>query len=123
MMPYTHSRIVATMTMVLVVRFFCIGFVNFLAGLISCPASDSTLLGLFRYQAGHGASRDLEFDVVRLHAKNQGIVVSDRYDRAHNAAGGDDDVAVLQLREHLLGLLLLPLHGQEQKEVEDGEDQ
>src|SRR3954469_23960321 len=117
-----HSRIVAMMTMVLVVRFFCIGVLTFSEN-VRGPAYDSTLLGLFRYKARHGASGDLELDVIRLHPEHERIVLADRYDRPDDAARGDYDIAVLKLAQHLLGLLLLTLHGEEQEEVEDREYQ
>src|SRR5438270_13622538 len=105
-----HSRIVAMMTTVLVVRFFCIGMLTF-SETVRGPAYDSTLLGLFRYKARHGASGDLELDVIRLHPEHERVIVADRDDRSDDAARGNDDVPVLKLAQHLLGLLFLALHG------------
>jgi len=54
---------------------------------------------------------------------SQGIIIPNLRDGAHDAAGGHHHVAVLQFGKHLLLLLLLPLHGQEEQKIEDSENQ
>jgi len=49
-------------------------------------------------------------------------VVFERDDAPANAALGGDAVAGLQFANHLLPLLLPPLLGQDQQEIENGED-
>ena len=105
------------MMTVLVVKFFCIGFIYSLVRPLILP-----LLGFLGYKARNRASGDLDFDVVRFHAKHESIVFADGNNGAHDAPGRNHYIAVLQLSEHLRRLLLLPLHGQEQQEVEDTED-
>ena len=100
------------MKAILMFRFFC----------MRLPSADLFLRPLWQH-SGHRAARHLDLYVVRLDAQEQRIVVVDRHNGAHDAAAGDHVLAVLQLAEHLLLLLLLALHGKEQEEIEDGENE
>src|SRR5437899_8379431 len=68
------------------------------------------------------AAGDLQFDVVRLYAQHQAVAV-DGHNGSDDAAARQYHVSVLQLFEHLLLLLFLPLHGQKQKEIKDRKDE
>src|SRR5262249_40644713 len=54
---------------------------------------------------------------------HEAALLVERGDASEDAAARDDLVALLQLREHLLGLLLLLAHGRDEQEVEDDEDE
>ncbi len=74
-------------------------------------------------QARHRAAGHLEFYVVGFHTQHQSVVFGDRHDGPDDAAASQHDVAVFEALQHLLLLLLLPLHGQEEQKVEDREDE
>src|SRR6185503_21150527 len=74
-------------------------------------------------EAGNRAAKNLDLGVIGDLEDHEASLFVERRDPAEDAAAGDDGVALLELREHLLGLLLLLAHGRDEKEVEDDEDE
>ncbi len=72
--------------------------------------------------AGNRASRHLQFQIIRLNAQYQSIIV-DRNNGTDDAAAGDDGLAIGERFDHLLLISLLTLHRAEDEEIEDGDHQ
>ena len=68
------------------------------------------------------AAHDFQAYILGRHADVQRIIFQAHH-RTTESAFGDDPVAGLEILEHLLFLLLPFLRGQNQQEVENGEDQ
>ena len=68
--------------------------------------------------AGH-----LEFHIVRLYLDHKGVVLfHDDDNLPDQSTTRHDNIALFQILQHLRGLLLLPLHGEEEQEIENAED-
>jgi hypothetical protein len=72
------------------------------------------------HQTGNRTPRHLQFHVVGFDANHNRILLQSD-DRPDNSSRRNDRVPRLKVGEHPLLLLLLALHGKEQKEVHDRE--
>lgn len=78
------------------------------------------LLNLFLgNNAAHSVTGKLELDIVRFDLYYDNVFFCTD-DGTYDTTSRDNDIARLQLSQHLLLLLLLPLHGQKEQEIENG---
>ena len=73
-------------------------------------------------QRTHGGPRELELQIIRFDSQHYCVTIHGR-NGADDSAGSDHIVSALQLVQHLLLPLLLPLHGHKEEKVKNNANQ